>query len=173
MALKIAGAVMVIISFSGLGFWSAGRRILCRKQMLELKRLLIILRDEIRFAHTPLPEALKRLGEKASPPFSDIFKEMGESLSFNETDSFYNVWTTGVHRLFERSRIKWEDLEGLDMLGKNLGSMDFTAQLNRIDVYLQELEDRIKRVQEENREKVKLYRLLGVLSGIFLTILLV
>lgn len=170
---KIAGAVMVIISFSGLGFWLAGRRILCRKQLLELKRLLMILGDEIRFAHTPLPEALKRIGNKASPPFFDVFCKMGESLIRHETESFYDVWSAGVHRLFMESCIKWEDLEELDVLGKNLGSMDFEAQLNRLNLYLMELDERLKWIQEENREKVRLYRLFGILSGIFITILLV
>ena len=173
MAWKAAGAVMVIISFSGLGFWSAGRRIFCRQQLLELRRLLVILGDEIRFARTPLPEALKRIGSKASSPFSDIFCKMGESLIRHETESFYDTWTIGIHRLFMESCIKWEDLEELDVLGKNLGSMDFEAQLNRLNLYLRELDERLIRIQDENREKVKLYRLLGILSGIFITILLI
>lgn len=170
---KILGAVMVIISFSGMGFWVSGQRILCRKQMLELKRLLLILRDEIRFAHSPLPEAFIRIGNKSSPPFSSVFLEMGEKLRDHKTDSFYAAWSEGVKRLMLESRIKREDLEELDTLGRNLGTMDWQAQLNRLDAYLNEFDGRLSQVHEENKEKVKLYRLLGVSAGIFLTILLV
>lgn len=173
MAGKIIGSLMVIISFSGLGFWSSKRRLLCRKQMLELKRLLLLLRDEIRFAHTPLPGALIRIGGKSIPPFKDIFREMGENLMNHEMDGFYNAWEMGINRLYTESCLKWEDLEELLALGKNLGTMDFMAQLNRLDAYLQELEGRLCFIQEENKEKVKLYRILGIISGIFLTILLV
>lgn len=173
MAGKVIGSLMVIISFSGMGFWCSKRRILCRKQMLELKRILILLKDEIRFLHTPLPEALKRLGNSSVSPFSDIFQQMGESLKNHEAENFYDVWEQGINRIFRESSIKWEYLEELLILGKNLGTMDWQAQLNRLDVYLMELEESLKRMQEENREKVKLYRVLGILSGIFIIILLV
>ena len=51
--------------------------------------------------------------------------------------------------------------------------MDITMQENTINLYLEELKGEIRRTQQEAPDRKKLYQALGLMTGMFLAILLV
>lgn len=58
---KFIGAVLVIISGTGIGFKASENLILQNVQLKKLKELLIILRGEIRYNNTVMPQALRNI----------------------------------------------------------------------------------------------------------------
>ena len=65
-----------------------------------------------------------------------------------------------------------KDFEEFVQLGEYLGYLDMDVQKNTLEWYLQQLKTEIDALTEEMPVKKKLYQSLGVLSGIFLAILL-
>ena len=57
------------------------------------------------------------------------------------------------------------------LLGQYLGYLDIDMQENTIALYLQELEQKIRLLQEEMPARQKLYQSMGILGGIFISIL--
>ena len=57
--------------------------------------------------------------------------------------------------------------------GENLGYLDKEMQLATIDLYLATIETEIEEAVRTVKEKTYLYNSLGVMAGIFLTIILI
>ena len=66
-----------------------------------------------------------------------------------------------------------EDKERLLLLGDSLGLSDKETQSRVISLYLEELEITIKALNEMLPKKTRVYRCLGVVSGIMLAIIII
>ena len=64
------------------------------------------------------------------------------------------------------------ELEALKSLGNQLGYADIQVQMRLMDFYQEHLERTIREVHGEVQTKVKLYHCLGVMSGLFVAVLL-
>ena len=65
------------------------------------------------------------------------------------------------------------DKENLVRFGENLGYLDREMQLGTIDLYLNQLEEEINEQAIVARERTKLYNVLGIMAGIFITIVMI
>lgn len=68
------------------------------------------------------------------------------------------------------SYLEKEDTEIVDEFFKTLGMSDTTAECERCELYITLLEERIKEAEKRYREQGKLYRSIGIMSGIFVCI---
>lgn len=169
---KLAGCLLTLLAFSGAGYHLAHRREEKRKQLLECKSLLVFLRDSLRYGHESLPEVFLQMSEKKkNTPFSGFYKRVAVRIRSGQ-DTLAELWKKEVDRLSKESGMSVEDLDAFADLGNYLGGMDLAAQYDRILFCIGRLEEQIEIVREENRQKVRLYRLLGVMSGLFADILL-
>ena len=170
MELKLIGTVITITACSAIGYLKAGDLEERKKQLLELKRILSMMQDEIRYAATPIPEMLTLFSEKAKVPFSDFFSRVQKQLE--ESNEFQDIWYREAEELGKQSSLNCEDIEELKQLGSELGCLDITSQIHRILYYTERLEEKLQIITEENRQKTRLYRLSGVMAGLFFSILL-
>ena len=56
--------------------------------------------------------------------------------------------------------------------GENLGYLDKDMQINTLDLYITQLETEITELAENLKEKTYLYNTLGVMAGVFISIVL-
>ena len=70
------------------------------------------------------------------------------------------------------TRLSGEDLVLLEDLGRDLGGLDKATQLQTLTFAAQQLEERRQELLLDLPVKRRLYGCLGVLSGLFLTVLL-
>jgi stage III sporulation protein AB len=71
-----------------------------------------------------------------------------------------------------KNYLKKEDIEVLSMLGKMLGKTDKIGQLQEIDIVSKFLDKQIEFAEEEKSKNEKLYKTLGIVSGLTLAIVL-
>ncbi len=69
--------------------------------------------------------------------------------------------------------ISRQEYEDLVKLGGMLGYLDVEMQLNILDYYLEQLKQSAKESRETAGSRRRLYRYLGLLSGMFLVLLLI
>ncbi|MEG2774554.1 MAG: stage III sporulation protein AB [Acetivibrio sp.] len=172
MVLKILGSVFIIFSTSFLGYLLGMEKKNRLKQLRQLKKAGYLLRGEIQYGYTPLPEALINLGERSQTVFSDFFISVAEKLKKYEGESFYGIWEKEIKENLIKTSLQVGDKKKLMALGENLGYLDQEMQIKNIDLYLDGLEEEIKVEMNSQNEKIRLYQLLGVLSGIFVTIVM-
>lgn len=82
---------------------------------------------------------------------------------------------SGLRRWKKRRQILFfpkEDKQSLISLGEHLGFMDRDMQERNLLLYLEQLDLSIEQMRAHKQERCRLYTSLGVMSGMFLAILL-
>lgn len=171
--MKIIGCILVIASSTGMGFYFSSE-MRCRiEDLRELKKLIGLLRGDIRYANTPLPEAINSINRRHSGRFQTFFAFVSEQLNELSGHTFSEIWRTAAEKQLMDTSLTKKDKLHLVQFGENLGYLDKDMQMNTIDLYISQLEEEIKDLAKTVREKSYLYNTLGVMAGIFITIIMI
>lgn len=143
--------------------------------MLHLKylqKIFTLIQSEIRYSRTYLGEIFYEIGEKEKEPYRSWLIDVSEKLNEFTGERFEDIWKESICRNLNNLSLQEPDLEILKNVGTQLGFSDINAQIRLIDLYLEQLERSIKEVHEQIQTKVRLYHCMGVMSGLFIIILL-
>ena len=172
MWMKLSGAVLVIFACTGLGI-SSVLRLRARLALLEtLKRMVSQLRGEILYANAPLATAFGRLGRRGGGKAASFFLAVSEELEQEAGECLETVWKRQAAAHFPEELLHKKEREQLLRLGESLGYLDRDMQEKTIQLYLEGLELSLAALRREEPEKSRLFVGLGILSGLFLTVIL-
>lgn len=170
--MKIVGCLLVIGSTTGMGFYFSIEMKSRIEDMKELLKLISLLRGDIRYANTPLPEAISAIARRNEGKFKSFFTKISDALQELSGQTFLDIWKNAVeHELIDVSLNK-KDKEQLIHFGESLGYLDKEMQLNTFDAYMIQLEEEIGELTKTVKEKSYLYNSLGIMAGIFISIIL-
>lgn len=170
--IRLAGAALVLSACSGMGFFFAGQWGERLKNMEYLKKLMFLLKGEIVYAHSPLTEGFERTGEKGGGEIGNLFLRVARRLNRQQGEPFYTIWQEEIDALPKSCCLKEEDRQSLKGLGEHLGYLDLEMQERTILLYLEQMDLTIGYLREHKQERRRLYTSLGIMGGIFLTILM-
>lgn len=139
------------------------------RQLADLCLSLEVLRTEIVYAATPLATALGNLRVRA--PMGEFFAGASEGIAALKTAR--NAWEGALMGLREKSALLERDIAVLRHLGEVLGTSNREDQERHLLVVLRRLENLQREAEEEARRSARLWKYLGVLSGITLVIILI
>lgn len=177
MYLRILGAFLVIIASTGIGIYFGSNVKDRLEKLCMLKQQFSMIRGDISYSKTPLPEALYNMGERlekdlSATEFQNFYKEVSKRLMARPGIPFQKIWEDAVEHYLEKTTLNKNDLQLLSSLGGQFGYLDRDMQLKTIDLYLARLEeDRLLEVQKAG-EKMRLYKILGILAGVFLVVVM-
>lgn len=173
--IKIIGAVLVIAAGAGFGTCPV-QKITCRtKEWEELYFCLLRLKSEINHAVKTLPEALKdSVGgrpEKNVGVYRHTLWRLAECMEEGKQE--YGVLLSGVtEEGFRNSVVTAEEAERFRQTFRYLGGGDREKQLQLLEYYAETVRLAIAEEKQKKKEKAYLYRSLGLLGGIFLSVIL-
>lgn len=173
MYLKILGSILVIV-FSTIAGLKLGNDY--KERILELKMIkqfLILLRGEIKYHKTPIDEALSNIYGRSGKNIDIMLKEVIDGIKAQDKKEFAKIWQNGVVKLKKETSMSEDDLEKLLQFGENIGFLDKETQINNIDLYLEKLDEDIKNLTARLDDKCRIYNVCGVLTGIFIVLLIV
>lgn len=173
MALKVIGAVCIIISTTAIGFGQSFRLHLRYRELQELKKILCLLSGEIRFGGGTLEEAFEQVAGRSDPPFQGFFLFLAEEMRKKEGERLMDIWNRAAGERLKDAHLTRTDQEIVARLGNEMGLLDRETQLRTIALAAEQVEDARKELQGELPKKMRLYNCLGILAGVFITILLV
>lgn len=172
MVIKIIGCILVIASSTGMGFFFSNEMRSRIEDMKELRKLVVLLRGDIRYANTPLPEAISAIARRHHGNFevffTDVYKKLQELSGF----TFSEIWTEAVENNLTSTSLTKKDMINLTQFGENLGYLDKDMQMNTLDLYTTQLEDEITDLSKIVKEKAYLYNSLGIMAGVFIIIIM-
>ncbi len=172
MLIKLLGAILVIGGGAGGGIL-LGRQLRMRQErLLEGKRAVELLQAQIRNAGLPLPEALLRSGEYTENMYGKAFLEMARRLYEYSGEPVSVIWSEVIREYLSSACMTEQDVRRLTALGEQLGLADRRLQENVLQDYICYADGELSLLNAEVGEKVKLYRNLGILFGVFVAILL-
>ena len=172
MWLKLVGGIMVILSSSMIGFIVASNYKKRPATLRNLQVALSMLESEINYGHLPLPQAFKSISRKCDKDVAELFASVAQHLSSRSGLTASEAWEKSLKEFFLNSYIAENDYEILIAFGKYLGSTDKQDQIKNIRLTLNNLKQQeISSIQEREKNE-KMWKYLGVLSGIMIFLLL-
>lgn len=142
------------------------------RHLEELKKMVIMLEGEIKYAHTPLADAFRHVGKRLKQPFSEFAIQVAAQLEEYEGQPFAEVFAKCIEEELSGTALRKSDLEQLRRLGDNLGYLDVEMQKNTLQLYLAGLNETCEQAAETHRKSARLCRYLGVMGGMFLALVL-
>lgn len=163
---KIIGSAIVIISAVTLGILKSDEYE-NRVRYLESMQLCILqLENEMRYVQTPIFDAMKKISANAHITIAKILCEASKQNSSGETVN--KIWAKSV-KTFSKE-LFCEDIELFLSLGECLGNTDLEGQIKSINLFETKLNQVIQKAQKTSDKNKKLYKNLGLYSGILIAV---
>lgn len=173
MLIKIVGALLILGATSLGGIIAADKIRNQYEQMQYLQKIIYRLRSEILYARSYLGEAFRQIGLSSEEPYKGWLFALSEQMERRNGSTFTNIWEGKTREYLADSGLPNRTLDHLIRLGGQLGIADVGMQVKILDLYLEEMELAMEEVHEGMKTKIRLYHCLGVMSGIFVTVLLI
>lgn len=164
--LKWIGITLIIGASSGMGFAKSNDLQSHLNQLEEIQKLFYLLRSELQYIRAPFAEVFEKIGKKTKDPYGTWLLDLSERLQRKGAGSFWEIWCLSITEDLQETNLKEDELEELKNVGKNL------EYIESLDLFIEQMEYRIKNTREAYRSKRKLCQSMGVMGGIFLVILL-
>lgn len=134
----------------------------------EMQSALNMLEAKIKFTYNPLPDIFEEIAEHFNPNISHIFRMASIKM---ETINAKQAWEQAIDLSY--TNLNKEDISTIKGLGKLLGKTDIDGQISEIELVKKFLETQIENAETECKKNEKLYKTLGVVSGMGLVIILI
>ena len=133
-------------------------------------RLLTVMRTQIAYVLLPTQALLDKVcGESEFRDFSFIHAVRS---AFANGMSFEDAWNKALHEYAASSALGNREIELLSAFAGTFGSTDKNGQTANCSYFIEQLQEFVKTQREASAKTSRLYNALGVLTGLFLVILL-
>lgn len=170
--LKIIGGSLIVLSTTLIGFYYGNRFSNRLGNLVYMEQCIKILETEIVYGAVPLPDALDNVYNKGNKKVSFIFKEVKKHLLNNKDGDIYQSFNNVTALLESKLNFKQEDIEILLSLGRVLGSSDRQDQEKNFKLILNQIAIIQNEAKLERDKNEKMYKNLGVLTGLAIVIIL-
>ncbi len=171
LAVKIAGALIVITASSFIGQIYSRRFINRHKELLHMQVALEILCSEIKYIKTPLPEAFRKIASRVEEPVASLFIAAAAQLEQYELTP-NEIWQQVIEDGRKSTSFSGKDIFVIKQLGVVIeGNPDSDSQVRQVYVIESEINKLINEAGVEREKNVKVWRYLGLLGGFALAIL--
>lgn len=138
------------------------------KELKQVKTGLNIIESKIKFTYEPIPEIFKEISTKFTGNISDIFDNSYKNMNYMDAGK---AWETSVN--VANCNLNREDRDVIKGLGKLLGKTDVDGQISQLNLITGFLNIQIQQAEAEKEKGEKLYKKLGVISGLMIVIALI
>ncbi len=173
MMLKVIGSLIVIMTSACGGIVAAEHIRDQYEQMRYLQKLIYRIRSEIFYSRAYLGEAFQQIAVSSKEPYKSWMKQLAEQTERRTGGLFSIIWEENTRKYLADAGLPKDVLDRLSALGGQFGIADIEMQVRTLDLYLEELNLSMEEQHETMNSRIRLYRCLGVMSGIFVTILLI
>lgn len=164
---------MILIAALGWGLVYRRRLRLRIQQLRELVQVFALLKGELEYQCQVLPDAFITCGVQVGGVCGRWLEETGQRLNRMQGEDFQSIWIEELGSLEKRTALASSDIDELRRLGTHLSYPDIHTQLGAVERYRKGLEEKERILTGELPEKMRTGTMLGILGGVFLTILLV
>ncbi|HIR03856.1 MAG TPA: stage III sporulation protein AB [Candidatus Scatovicinus merdipullorum] len=167
--LRLAAVTAIILSGALTGL-CASQRLTARVSFFEgFLAFLVRLQTQIRFNADDLSRLLAT--DEADGAVAVFLKECRQTAQ-TEDRNVMQVWPQAVDRIPKNTGLTSDDRKLLKDFSAALGTTDIDGQVAHCELYKTLAGARLEQAREEKAKKGKLYRMLGVFSGVCVSLLI-
>lgn len=159
------GAIFLICFY--IGYYKAK---LCEERVKELQRFLngiTMFKNKLEFTYEPINNIFLDISKVIYENKENIFIEVKKDINKKDINI---LWIEETNKI---KNIGNEDKEIIKMFGKLLGKTDIKGQLGQIELTTKLIEKQIEKAECEKNKNFKVYKTMGIISGLGICIILV
>jgi len=172
MVFRIVGALAVMLGSVGLGLYYAAKEGFRVQDLSEFKKALLILSSEIEYMRSPLAVACANISKRTSLGAARLFEHFSAALTDGDGETAYQLWLASMEAVKDKSFLADEDWAVVEGFGKTLGYLDKQMQQNAITYAVSYIDEKTASLQIKADKNKKMYRSLGVIGGLMITVVL-
>lgn len=172
MEMKWCGGMLVMVGSICVGIWFRLQYLQRLHTLKEIQRGVSLLKGEIEYGRTPLPEACLSVSLRIRGSSQIFFRLMSEELQ-RGGGTVDEIWRQTMKHVFEHRQLGQRDYEELGRLGNTLGYMDVELQVRTMELCMKRLEESISAYEKERKNQTRLYPVIGTFFGFLLCLVLI
>jgi len=170
--IKVIGCMFIIASSSCMGYMLGAKYSMRVKELKFIKMSLQMLETEIAYSNTPLAEAFDSVQKRSSGTIRELFKAMSQNLYKRVYSTVGEAFEMAISKTKEKMSLTIEDMDILKSFGHTMGSSDVEGQVKSFKMVIKQLDGQELKAEESRNKNERMYKNLGVLSGLAIVILL-
>lgn len=171
--LKIIGSVLVIFGCTAMGFYMVDRMKRHIRELEQVKKQLLFMEGEIRVGFRPIKDIFAQLEQRTEGDWNAFYSFVQKSMEGEVQCSLGRVWQDGIKETLKTSLLHQNEKRIWRELGENLGYLDKEMQIALLKICEEHFEEFRLQAEEYLKGNAKIYQTLGIMGGIFLTIIFV
>lgn len=171
--MKVIGAVLVMVASCGIGFLFASELKKRKRELEEQYSLMSFLLGDIRYMRDTLSEAVSKAITRHKGSYTGFLKLISDMLCESSGQSLSEIWGVSVEKGLKQSSLSESDKQRLRRFGEEIAFTDSESIIMHFEEYLRDLKEEIDGAGRVVGTKVKLYRSLGILAGMFIVVLFI
>lgn len=168
--MKYIGFLLLLTGCSGLGMCFAEDYKERIQVLSKIHKMLCLISDRILTEKDSLPEAFFHTGGRFEGKWKQFLREMYEEMEKQSGKTLKEIWKEKSTIL--QDIIKERDFSAFQEAMKQTSFSTQAGQISAIKDYQMKVEEDLKELTEQKKEKCKLYQSLGIMSGILIVIIL-
>ena len=140
-----------------------------KNRVLELNKFqnsIVMFKSKLEYTYETIKEVFTDISQVIYENKNNIFID-----TLNNDKEIYISWNEAIDNA--KNDFTVEDKEIMKMFGKLLGKTDIKGQLSQIELTQKLIEKQIEKAEFEKNKNSKLYKTIGIISGIAICIILV
>ena len=160
----------ILMIFSTIGNLYSKKYVKRVEDLEKMKNMLNVFKAKIKFTGLTIQEIFSQLYQDNQDNIGEIFKVANEYMNDKSTK---DAWNTALDDMKNKNDLNPEDINVLKSLGKMLGNTDIEGQVSQIELTENLLNEKIMEAQEAKKKNAKLYKTLGIATGLAIAIILI
>lgn len=140
------------------------------KELEKVNSILNVFKAKIKFTCLTIQEIFNQIYEENKDNIGEIFKIAS---NYMHEENCQGAWKKALEEAKEKTNLNEEDIRALKTLGKMLGNTDVEGQVSQIELTEQVLTERIENAKIEKNKNSKLYKTLGITTGLTIAVILI
>ncbi len=142
-------------------------------EMKYFRQILFLLESEIKYSRVFLSDAFQNISSMVKEPYKLWMRQMCLRLEERMDGNFSSAWRETIDEYLIETKLPLKQKEQIKELGNYLGNLDVNLQIKHIHLLNEQIELAMTEMREQLEGKKRIYRCIGVMSGIFIAILLI
>lgn len=168
--IKYSLIFFILMIFSTIGNLYSKKYLNRVEDLEKMKNMLNVFKAKIKFTGLTIQEIFSQLYQDNQDNIGEIFKVANEYMN---DKSAKDAWNTALDDMKNKNDLNPEDINVLKSLGKMLGNTDIEGQVSQIELTENLLNEKIVEAQEAKKKNAKLYKTLGIATGLAIAIILI
>lgn len=169
---RFIGGVCIISATTWAGILYGKEKQNYLEHLLYLRHIIHMLKGELQYTNAPLGEIFRRIAVRVKEPYRKWFHNMEKQIERRNELEFHKIWSKSIDKNLTELHLNKEHKRQIKEIGDCIGKMDQMSESKNLELHLENLDQEIKKMRTEIAGKKRIGNCIGIMSGLFLVILL-